>query len=146
MKKTILLIITILISSAFVYSDTLEISPDDQLIITVHVWGQVQNPGEYKIKDGSTIVKAFSRAGGYNDYAQLSKVKIIREGENGEKEILKVNMKKYLEGEGDAPKLENGDIIMVPKNLKKGWSSFVTFVSQIAIIFNVVYLISQSAG
>ncbi len=134
-----------MLTISFVFSESISVASEDKLIIKVNVWGQVQRPGQYEVEYDSSIVQAISKAGGFNDYANLGKVKIIRIV-NGKKKIIRVNIKKYLKDKTirKLPNLENGDIIYIEKNVKKDWVNFVTFVSQIAIIVNVIYLLMHS--
>ncbi len=128
------------------YSQSMEIGRNDNLIITVNILGQVKNPGEFKIEYGTNVIQAISKAGGFGDYANMKNIKIVRI-KDGKKIIIEVNVKKFFDKNNvkvDIPILENGDVIMIGKNVKRVWASFVTFVSQIAIIINVIYLISLS--
>ncbi len=128
------------------YSQSMEIGRNDNLIITVNILGQVKNPGEFKVEYGTNVIQAISKAGGFGDYANMKNIKIVRIKE-GKKIIIEVNVKKFFDKNNvkvDIPILENGDVIMIGKNVKRVWASFVTFVSQIAIIINVIYLISLS--
>jgi hypothetical protein len=128
------------------YSQSMEIGRNDNLIITVNILGQVKNPGEFKVEYGTNVIQAISKAGGFGDYANMKNIKIVRI-KDGKKIIIEVNVKKFFDKNNvkvDIPILENGDVIMIGKNVKRVWASFVTFVSQIAIIINVIYLISLS--
>ena len=128
------------------YSQSMTIGQNDNLIITVNILGQVKNPGEFKIEYGTNVIQAISKAGGFSDYANTKNIKIVRIKDD-KKIIITVNVQKFFDKnneEIDIPILENGDVVMIGKNVKKAWASFITFVSQIAIIINVIYLISQS--
>jgi hypothetical protein len=128
------------------YSQSMEIGRNDNLIITVNILGQVKNPGEFKVEYGTNVIQAISKAGGFGDYANMKNIKIVRI-KDGKKIIIEVNVKKFFDKNNvkvDIPILENGDVVMIGKNVKRVWASFVTFVSQIAIIINVIYLISLS--
>ncbi|MCK5223196.1 SLBB domain-containing protein [Candidatus Calescamantes bacterium] len=125
-------------------AEGLELTHEDKLIIQVNILGQVGVPGVYKVEYGTTIIEALTRAGGLNDYADMKNILIVRYPE-GKKQIIEVNLKKFFKKDDktDLPELMDGDIIMVNKNIRKGWTSFVTFISQLAIILNVFYLISK---
>ncbi len=142
MRRTFILV---LLACIVLSIHALELGDDDKLIITVNIWGQVQKPGEYKVEYGSTIVQALSSAGGMTDYADMNNVKVIRYTEKG-KQVFRLYLSKMLKGkeQNEPMKVENGDIIIVEKNIRKDWGSFVTFISQLAIIINVFYLISKS--
>ena len=142
MKKSFVLIFVIIFM--YIFSQSLTVGNDDKLIIKINVWGQVQRPGQYDVEYNSSLIVAISKAGGFNDYANLKKIKIVRIID-GKKKIIPVNIKKYLKNPDniELPTLKNGDIIYVEKNVKKDWTNFVTFISQIAIIINVIYLITK---
>lgn len=52
-------------------------NPDFNQIV-VHIWGEVKNPGEYKVPDGTDVLGIISKAGGPTDFSRLSKVKLTR--------------------------------------------------------------------
>ena len=146
-KGTVVLII-LMVFALVAEGESMDIDAEDKLIYTISIWGQVKKPGEYRVEDGTDLVEAISKAGGATDYADLSKVKIIRMNED-KKETEIIDLEKLLDEDVKKlkiPELENGDVIYVSKNLKKGWVSFVNFVSQLAIIINVFYLIYNSSN
>lgn len=56
-----------------------------------YVFGQVHNPGKYKYRQGTTVLKAISTAGGVTEKAaSVKKVRILRE-EGGKKQRISVN-------------------------------------------------------
>lgn len=90
----------------------------------VYVWGQVRNQGPIEIpaNENFTAGKAILRAGGFGDFANKKKVKVVRNtkpGEPGGKQDIVVNMVEVLE-EGktdqDVP-LQPDDFIIVPARL-----------------------------
>jgi protein involved in polysaccharide export with SLBB domain len=54
----------------------------EELMMKVHIWGQVKNPGEKLVPYETTVLELISKAGGPGDYANLSKVRITRESES----------------------------------------------------------------
>lgn len=86
----------------------------------VYVWGQVKNQGviELQVGENLTAGRAILRAGGFSDFANKKKVKVIRETEKGKK-TFELNMAKILE-DGDTEKdllLQPEDFIIVPSRL-----------------------------
>jgi len=66
----------------------------------VYVWGQVrtQGPIELIVNENLTAGKAVLRAGGFSDFANKKKVKVIRQGNNGNaKQVFELNMIEILE-------------------------------------------------
>ena len=44
----------------------------------VYVFGEVRNPGQYPIRNGTTILQALALAGGGTEFAALNRVRIVR--------------------------------------------------------------------
>ena len=91
----------------------------------VYIWGQVHNQGALNIlvNENLTAGQAIMRAGGFADFANESKVKVIRNttGPGGSKEPQTINldMKQILD-KGKTDKdvmLQPGDLIIVPSRL-----------------------------
>jgi polysaccharide export outer membrane protein len=121
----------------------LSLGDEDELMIKIFIWGQVGLPGVYEVPDGTDLVAALSLAGGPTDHAKLSEVRIIR-SDGANSEVLKVNVKKYMES-GDVdliPVLKPGDTVVVSGTVFRMFSRFASFVSQLAIVANVIVLLS----
>jgi len=73
-----------------------------------YVTGEVRKPDAYKLTDGTTVIKAITRAGGFTDKASESKVRIIRKIGGKESLIENVTMDEYVKPE---------DVIVVPESL-----------------------------
>ena len=88
----------------------------------IYVWGQVrsQGPIEVMLNENITVGKAILRAGGFGDFANKKKVKVIRAaGAEGTKQSFVLNMVEILE-EGKTENdllLKPDDYIMVPSRL-----------------------------
>ena len=89
----------------------------------VYIWGQVHNQGplDIQINENLTAGQAILRAGGLADFANKSKVKVVRaaSGPNGEKQVFELNMQDILE-KGKTEKdivLQPDDFIIVPTRL-----------------------------
>lgn len=81
---------------------------EDELMMKVHIWGQVRNPGERLVPYETTVLELISKAGGPGDYAKLSKVRITRESESWHftEESLKKIVSESREGKITEDKLE----------------------------------------
>ncbi|MGD8914101.1 MAG: SLBB domain-containing protein, partial [Candidatus Thiodiazotropha sp.] len=53
--------------------------------------GEVKNPGGYGYRDGLTVHKAVSLAGGFSERANKNKISITHEDSNDEVEGVKLN-------------------------------------------------------
>lgn len=65
----------------------------------VYVWGQVRNQGAVDLlaSERLTAAKAILRAGGFSDFANRKRVKVIRGGSGGESQVFEVNLAEVLE-------------------------------------------------
>ena len=95
----------------------------NRILGRVYIWGQVHNQGpiEMQMNENLTAGQAVLRAGGFADFANKSKVQVVRgaAGANGEKQTFKLDMQQILE-QGKTEKdvlLQPGDLIIVPSRL-----------------------------
>jgi polysaccharide export outer membrane protein len=89
----------------------------------VYIWGQVRSQGalDIQVNENLTAGKAILRAGGFADFANKRKVKVVRgsTGPNGEKQTFDLDMTEILEN-GKIEKditLQPNDLIIVPSRL-----------------------------
>jgi protein involved in polysaccharide export with SLBB domain len=83
----------------------------------VLVSGEVRQPGIYPVGQGLTALSATVLAGGFTDFASLSRAKIVRTAKNGRTEVVKVDLGKILKGEVPDLALRDGDRVDVPRRL-----------------------------
>jgi len=95
----------------------------NKILGRVYVWGQVRNQGpvELSVGENMTAGKAILRAGGFGDFANKKKVKVVRGSATEEeaKQTFELNMVDILEG-GKPEKditLQPDDFILVPSRL-----------------------------
>ncbi len=109
----------------YYYRATVIISLDqaNKILGRVYVWGQVRNQGaiELMVNEHLTAGKAILRAGGFGDFANKKKVKLIRNPDSKAetKHIFELNMQEILE-EGKIEQdvvLEPDDFIIVPARI-----------------------------
>jgi|MudIll2142460700_1097286.scaffolds.fasta_scaffold17687_3 polysaccharide export outer membrane protein len=81
----------------------------------VYVSGQVKNPGVLKLRSETSLAQVISMVGGFSDWANQSKIIIIRK-ENGKEKRFTVNYKKIVKGKDLSLNilLKPGDTIIVP--------------------------------
>ena len=140
------------------------------LTIVVHIWGEVNRPGEYIVSDGTNVLELISKAGGPTIYSNLSHIVLTRGNFEDirnayisndsitvasqikqmpkymqNKQIIKINLKDYLETKSNlAPViLKPGDVIIVKRNMWYKWQSILRVVSQIAIFIQAWYWFSR---
>jgi len=125
--------------------DNFYLGQNQQLEIEIHVWGEVNTPGVYRVPDGSTVLDVISKAGGPTQYAALGRVKISH-ALGQMPRTQKINLDKYLNKEraDSLVVMRPGDAVMVPRNARFFWKDAISFVADLAVIANVYYLISRN--
>ena len=94
----------------------------NKLLGRIYVWGQVRNQGpiDIAVNENLTAGKAILRAGGFGDFANKKRVKVVRGGADGvSKQSFELNMVEILEN-GKTEKdmvLQPDDFIIVPSRL-----------------------------
>jgi protein involved in polysaccharide export with SLBB domain len=78
---------------------------------TFEVTGKVQKPGKYELREGMRVFDALGTAGGFLDFADTRKIRIIRGNER-----RNFNYRDYVQGKRSEENilLELGDVIVVP--------------------------------
>ena len=72
------------------------------------VYGEVRNPGVYRLRPGMTVIQALSAGGGLTARASEKGISITRVGANGQPESLKVDMNDSLQA---------NDVVIVKEGL-----------------------------
>ncbi len=85
----------------FYYRATVVLALDQasRFVGRVYVWGQVRNQGPLELAGNERLTagKAILRAGGFADFANRKKVKVVRGGSGMEKQVFQLNMVEILE-------------------------------------------------
>jgi protein involved in polysaccharide export with SLBB domain len=116
--------IKVLLEKEYYYRATVILALDqaNKFLGRVYVWGQVRNQGpiDIAVNENLTAGKAILRAGGFGDFANKKKVKVVRAGTEGsEKKVFELNMVEILE-DGKTEKdvlLQPDDSIIVSSRL-----------------------------
>jgi protein involved in polysaccharide export with SLBB domain len=87
----------------------------------VYIWGQVHDQGalDIQVNENLTAGEAILRAGGFADFANERKVKVVRTMADGQKKTFDLDMNQILD-EGKTENdivLQPGDLILVPSRL-----------------------------
>jgi len=127
-----------------VYQYSGSLTGTQQLKIRTYIWGQVRNPGLYIVPDDTDLLTLISSAGGPTENAKLSKIRIIRSTEEGDK-VIWVDLKEYLEtGQPELiPILKPGDTVIVSGSTYYAFTKAVNWLSQIAVMLSVYVAISN---
>lgn len=113
----------------------------NELLIRVNIWGRVQRPGQYYVPAETDLVALMSLAGGPSARSRLSDVKVVREEDTGEQDVMTVNVRKYIKT-GDKrliPDLKPEDTIVVHGSAWQLVADVAQVVGQLAIVANVYY-------
>src|ERR1700685_99421 len=99
----------------YVHSPNATVRVSDPASHVFYVVGEVNKPGAYKLHSGEVLSQALAESGGLGEYADPSKVQILRHKET-ETVVLTVNYNLVRNGgdvSADVP-LEPGDTVSVP--------------------------------
>jgi protein involved in polysaccharide export with SLBB domain len=123
------------------------------LEMIVHILGEVQKPGEYRISDKTDLLQLLSKAGGPTQFSRLSGVTVRREhdprlsstparGSSFPVEILHVNLDKTMQSSKAMPPplLKPGDVVLVPKNALHKWKEVSAIVRDISVVASAYFL------
>lgn len=116
----------------------------EKLKMNTYILGQVAKPGLYVVPDDTDFLTLLALAGGPREDAKLSKIRIVRPSEQGDK-VIWVNFKKYLET-GDPsliPEMKPGDTIVVSGTIFYAFSRVADFLSKAAIALSVYNLVTR---
>ena len=81
----------------------------------IYILGQVQTPGRYVVKSGTTFLQALSLAGGFTPYAGTKRIVLRRQRPDGQGEdAMRVHFNDVVVGKQQNLLLKRGDTIVVP--------------------------------
>ena len=107
---------------------------EKELLIIVHIWGEVHTPGKYIVRDGTNLIDLISEAGGPTRFGKMDIVHVAHKGDVGQ-HIDVYDIKKYIEKEIILiPVLMPGDVVLVKRNT---WGRFLD-VGQVTSVFAVI--------
>ncbi len=92
------------------------LQPNDLVLVSrldrIYVTGQVKLPGSVpSSRENLTVARAISLVGGFDKYARMSQVQLLRAGQP----VRVVDVVAILAGDGEDPALLPGDMINVPE-------------------------------
>jgi polysaccharide biosynthesis/export protein len=80
----------------------------------VYVMGEVTRPGALPMTEPITVVQALAVAGGFKDFANPRKIRILRKGANGLIQTIDFDYREAIAGASSAVFLQAGDTVIVP--------------------------------
>ncbi len=109
------------------FSQDREIRPSDFVNIPAtdvfFISGEVRTPGEYKLKEGTTLRQALSIAQGPTSVASNEGMIFREDPKTGARQEIKIDLKKILRGGADDMPIMANDIIQLPKSGGKAFRS-----------------------
>ena len=99
----------------YIHGDNVTVRVSDPASHVFYVIGSVNKPGAYKLHSGEVLSQALAEAGGFGEFADPSKIRILRHKET-ETVVLTVNYNVVRSGgdvTADVP-VEPGDTVSVP--------------------------------
>lgn len=135
--------------------DRYVLGDNPQLEMMVHIIGEVQRPGEFRVPDNTNVLELFSKAGGPTPYSNLSGVTITRYPNPllasrlatemtppSRTQIMRVNLKDALKSEKAAalPMLLPGDVVVVPRNSWHTWRNVAAVARDVSVIASVYFI------
>lgn len=129
--------------------------PDEKgLEMVVHIMGEVQKPGEYRVSDNTDVLELIAVAGGTTEYSNLGRVRIRRvmpvevsSTKNNVRlspspKIMKVDLTDAWRSKSDdpPPRLLPGDVVEVSRNSWFGYKRFATIVRDAAVVASAYFL------
>lgn len=117
--------------SQFIIDPKVSISLLEANSAKIGVLGDVVHPGIVVMTRPMTVLDALSASGGVSDFGSKTNVTILRQTGYERSQMLKVNVKKILEGKADAEenlRLMAGDTVIVHGNAKKKFSTITSLM------------------
>jgi polysaccharide biosynthesis/export protein len=98
------------------------LDPRVQVIVTqvksrsFNIVGKVSKPGAYDLAKPTTVLDAVALAGGFQDFAKVNKVYVLRKMPDGSQKMLPFRYKEVIKGRqlDENIQLQNGDTVVVP--------------------------------
>lgn len=122
----------------------IEVKPGDTIFVPearreVLVFGSVNTPGNYPIRDGDRLLDVLARAGGFlRDKASPRKTALVRL-EGKEAKVYLVDANEVIRGRQIEKnyELKNGDVIIVPEKTGMDWRELVGLLFQAATMIRI---------
>ena len=117
------------------------VSKPGELTMQVNIWGSVRNPGRYEVPTSTDLIQLVSFAGGPNQGADMSDVRVSRFGSKDggiARHRVSVNLDDLPDVELAKLTLYPGDTIFIDET---GWSTFrdvFTVVTAAAIVTSAI--------
>ena len=112
-----------------------DLSDPSTVNITIDIWGNVPNPGKYKVPYYTNINDLISYAGGPNKETDWNGIKIYRLAQDSSHYAINLNYKNYMDNETTKiPReiaLKSGDILIIPASQKYTFRDYIAIITPI---------------
>lgn len=110
--------------------------------------GQVNQPGYYEFREGMRLLDLVAQAGGPQDWAKTSQVRIYRrvkgEGGSSTEQLIKADLESVLEGDMEKNiGLASGDIVYIPR---RNYSKAARWISDNFLPWATLFTFGITAG
>jgi hypothetical protein len=110
---------------------------NQEVLMSIHVWGEVALPGTHLVPVPSDLIAGISAAGGPTQTASLSDVRIVFD----DTEII-YDLDRFLQGDGDpVPELQPGATIYLRPRSYEWWKDTVDFAYKIVVTANILWIL-----
>jgi polysaccharide biosynthesis/export protein len=105
----------------------------------VTVSGNVNKSGVFPISGKTTLMQAIAMAGGLEQFADESNIKIFRQGQDGAREVLDFDLAPIRKGEVEDPVLHTSDVVVVARSegryLVRNAAEFMRDIAVFGLLF-----------
>lgn len=110
-----------------------------QVLMSVHVWGEVTNPGTQMVPADCDLVAALSQAGGPTAKADIRHIRVIIDGVESE-----YDLDSFLSGSGGpVPVMSPGATVFVPVSHADWWKDALNVAYTVLVTANLVWIMLQ---
>lgn len=108
----------------------------DQVLMSIHVWGEVRDPGTHLVPVDADLIAGISAAGGPTMEANLGDVSIVYEDYE-----IRYELDKFLDARGqEIPDLLPGATIYIPTRSYEWWKDAVDFTYKLIVAINLIWI------
>ncbi len=101
---------------AFIANPEVSVTVQEVKSRKFNVLGEVQHPGSYSLAQPVRVLDAIGMAGGFRDFAKVTRIYVLRRSSDGGNLRLPFNYKQVIKGDdgNQNVELEPGDTVVVP--------------------------------
>ncbi len=110
-----------------------------EVLMNIHVWGEVVSPGTYLVPYDADLISGLSEAGGPKTEADLGEIRIVYEGFE-----IQYDLGDFLEGAGEpVPALGPGATIYVPRREFEWWKEVIDIGYKVLVAVNLIWIMTE---